>query len=115
MSLISTAGLIGAIGYQSASAHEGHHEAIKSFRVKVTKQGFEPSQINVKAGTHVKLLVTRTTDDTCAGQIVVPKRKVTKELPLGKSIEVDLGVLKKGEVKFGCAMNMMKSGIIRAR
>lgn len=84
----------------------------KVIELKVTDKGFEPNQINVKPGTSVTLKVTRLTDSTCATQIQVPSKKIKKGLPLNQTVEVALGVLEKGEIRFGCGMNMMMGGQI---
>ena len=80
--------------------------------VFVTENGFEPSEINVKPGQNVILKVTRKTDETCATNINVASKKIKKDLPLNKTVTVDLGKVEKGEVKFACSMNMIKGKII---
>ncbi len=80
--------------------------------IKVTEKGFEPNSIKVKADEAVILKILRTTDSTCATSIQIPDRKIKKDLPLNKSVTIALGKLKKGEVRFGCQMNMMDSGTI---
>lgn len=86
----------------------------QSVLLQVTEKGFEPNQIDVKPGSHVVLKITRKTDATCATQIVVKDRKIKADLPLHKEISVDVGVLKKGEVRFACAMDMI-TGLIVAK
>ncbi len=78
----------------------------------ITDKGYEPKEISVKPGVPVVLKVTRKTDSTCATQIQVPSKKVKKELPLNKTIELALGSLQKGEIRFGCGMGMMMGGVI---
>jgi plastocyanin domain-containing protein len=58
------------------------------------------------------LSITRKTDTTCAKQIQVPTKKVNVDLPLNKTVTIALGKLEKGEIRFGCGMNMMESGKI---
>lgn len=58
---------------------------------------------------------TRKTDETCATEIQVPSKKITKKLPLNKTVTVNLGRLEKGEIRFGCGMNMMVGGIISVK
>jgi plastocyanin domain-containing protein len=83
-------------------------------KVEVTEAGFVPPSIEVKPGTDVTLEVTRKTESTCAKDIQVPSKNIkTTALPLGKPVLIKLGKLEKGEVKFGCGMNMMDSGRIR--
>lgn len=80
--------------------------------VSVTESGFEPGSIKVKPGEPVTLLVTRKTDSTCATQIQVPTKHVKKDLPLNKPVRIELGKLEKGEIRFGCGMQMMMGGKI---
>jgi plastocyanin domain-containing protein len=87
-------------------------EPTQEIQLKVTATGFEPSEIKVKPGTHLVLKVTRTTDETCATQIKVTEKKIKKELPLNKEVVIDLGTLKKGDVKFACGMDMISGHIV---
>jgi plastocyanin domain-containing protein len=80
--------------------------------ISVTEKGFEPNKIDVATDKPVKLSITRKTDDTCSTSIQIPSKKIKKELPLNKTISIDLGKLSKGEIRFGCGMNMMDSGMI---
>ena len=81
-------------------------------KLSVTANGFEPNKIDVPPQKPVTLQVTRTTDDTCATEIQIPSLKLRKKLPLNKTVSIDLGRLEKGEIRFGCGMNMMDSGMI---
>lgn len=76
--------------------------------VIVTEKGFEPSSIDVKADQPIVLKVTRKTDSTCATEIQIPSKKVKKDLPLNETVSIDLGKVKKGDLNFACAMNMIK-------
>lgn len=83
----------------------------KVIEVSVTEKGYEPSSVQAKAGDLVTLQITRKTDKTCAKEISVPSLKIKKKLPLDTPVNVELGALKEGEVKFVCGMNMI-SGVI---
>lgn len=78
----------------------------------VTEKGFEPSAVNVKPQVPVTLKITRKTASTCATQIQIPAKKIKKELPLEKTVTVDLGKLAKGEIRFACGMDMVTGLII---
>ena len=78
--------------------------------VEVTIAGFEPAQLKAKAGQDIRLEVTRTTDSTCATEILFPKLKIKKDLPLDKKVSVPLGRLAKGKYVFGCGMALMLKG-----
>ena len=80
--------------------------------IKSTPNGFEPSKIEVSSDDSVILKVTRTTDQTCATDIHIKDKKVKQNLPLNETVTINLGKLKKGEVKFNCSMNMIKGSLI---
>ncbi|AZZ37347.1 cupredoxin domain-containing protein [Bdellovibrio sp. qaytius] len=87
-------------------------DATKNVEISVTSKGFEPNAIDVAPGVPVVLQVTRKTDDTCAQQIQIPSKNIKVDLPLNKTVKIKLGKLVKGEIRFGCGMNMMDSGKI---
>ena len=80
--------------------------------IAVTEKGFVPSKIDVSPADSVILKITRTTDNTCSTSVQIPTQKIKKDLPLNQTVEIPLGKLAKGEIKFGCGMNMMDSGKI---
>jgi len=80
--------------------------------ISVTEKGFVPNKIDVTTEHPVTLKITRKTDNTCSTSIQIPSHKIKKELPLNKTVEIKLGQLDKGEIRFGCGMNMMDSGKI---
>ena len=80
--------------------------------LSVTEKGFEPNKFDVETNKPIKLNITRRTDSTCSTSIQIPSLKVKKDLPLNKTVSVELGKLAKGEIRFGCGMSMMDSGII---
>lgn len=89
------------------------HAADTTVEVSVTEKGFEPSKIEVSTENPVTLKITRKTDNTCSTSVQIPSQKIKEtELPLNKTVEIKLGKLAKGEIKFGCGMNMMDSAKI---
>ena len=76
--------------------------------IKVTENGFEPAKVPVKKGVATTLIFTRTTDATCAKQIVIPvgDQKVTKDLPLNQPVEVAVRFANAGDVQYACGMDM---------
>ena len=88
----------------------------KTIDVAVTSNGFEPNVLEVKPGTHVVLNVTRKVEKTCATDIQVPSKNIKVALKeMNKAYPVDLGHVEKGEIKFGCGMDMMLGGQILAK
>ncbi len=83
----------------------------QQFEVKVTTKGFEPDALTLEAGRPVRLTFTRTTDQTCATDVVVPAYGIRKPLPLKQPVTVEF-VPKKGSAGFVCGMNMLKGTLV---
>ena len=62
----------------------------KEVAVTVGVNGFDPWRIQARAGKPLVLAITRTTDDTCATEIVIPGAGKSVPLPLGKPVRVEL-------------------------
>lgn len=73
--------------------------------IKVEQSGFVPAELTVPAGQEVTLRVTRTTDKTCATEIVIKDQGIKKELPLNQPVEVKFTPKAKGDLRFACAMD----------
>lgn len=104
--------LVSVPSFAKDSAKDTVKEEVQNIKMTVTENGFEPSQIKVKPDIPVVLHITRKTNGTCAREIEVPSMKVKVELPLNKEVAVNLGKLSKGEIKFGCSMEMMVGGVM---
>ena len=87
------------------------HAKDQVVNLQVTEKGFEPNSVDVKPGVPVVLKVTRKTDSTCATQIKIQSKNIRKDLPLNKPVIITLGKLDKGEVRFGCGMDMITGNI----
>ncbi len=84
------------------------------FNMIINEEGYVPSSLKVKSATPITLKITRKTDATCAREIVIPSLKMKVDLPLNKEVAVNIGPLAKGDIKFGCAMDLMISGVLIA-
>lgn len=82
--------------------------------VEVTagEKGFEPSSVTFKRGAPASLVFVRTTDDTCATEVVVPELNLKKDLPKGKPVTIDIPTDKAQKFTFQCGMGMYKSAIV---
>jgi len=85
----------------------------KTIEMAVTEKGFEPALVKVKKGEPVTLVITRKTDKTCATEIVIDEEKISTKLPLNKPVTVSFTPKKAGEIKYGCAMGKMISGVLK--
>jgi RND family efflux transporter MFP subunit len=87
-------------------------EAVQSVRVAVTEQGFDPARLTLQAGVPARLIVTRTTDNTCGTEIAVPSLGVKRGLPLNAPVTIEFTPAKAGDIAFACGMNMLKGVIV---
>jgi plastocyanin domain-containing protein len=82
----------------------------RTIALSVTEKGYEPSPVTLKQGEPVKLVLTRTTDHTCATEIVLDEYDINAKLPLNQPVEVTFTPNKTGKLVYGCAMGKMLSG-----
>lgn len=78
------------------------------------RNGFEPFRVRATRGKPLTLVVTRTTDETCAKEIVIPDAGIAMELPLGKPVTITFTPGRTGELRYSCAMKMFQ-GVIDVR
>jgi plastocyanin domain-containing protein len=86
----------------------------QEYKLSVTENGFEPSSLKVKANAPLILKITRKTDATCARTVIIPSKNIKVDLPLNKETIIPVGSLAKGEIKFGCSMEMMVNAVMIA-
>jgi len=72
--------------------------------LSVGPAGFVPARIDVAAGKATTLAVTRDARPNCASRIVFPELGITRDLPPGKTVIVQLPAMTAREVKFACGM-----------
>ena len=81
-------------------------------KVQVTEAGFVPEKIPAQVGKPITLAITRTTDKTCARDVLFTGVEGKTALPLNREVEVSYTPKAAGEVRFGCAMGMMVAGVL---
>jgi hypothetical protein len=80
-------------------------------KILVGSGGFSPSRIPATAGQALTLRFYRTTDDTCAKQVIFPSLGLQRELPLQRNVDIAL-VPGKGETAFSCSMGMITGAVV---
>lgn len=75
--------------------------------MKVTRFGYEPSNLTIRAGMPVKWMIDGAGAQGCTSQIVVPTLNITKALSSGIN-EIDFTAPKKGTLAFSCSMGMVR-------
>lgn len=97
----------------AATSHTGTPPARERRVVMtVTKKGFEPASVRVKAGQPLKLVVTRRTNSTCATEIVLKDYGIHQALPLNKPVEIRFTPRTEGTIRYACAMDMIAGELI---
>ncbi len=88
---------------------EAHTRTVK---IRVDKDGFSPSSIEVEAGHKLNLVFNRADKNNCGNVVVFPKLKIRKNLPVGKDVIVSLTPTEAGNITFTCGMGMMKGSLV---
>lgn len=85
--------------------------AFQTARVTITAQGFEPATVSLRAGSPARVTFLRTTDNTCAKEVVIPSLGIRRVLPLDTAVEVEF-TPKAGQLEFACGMNMLRGSLV---
>lgn len=83
-----------------------------AIKIIVSKDGFTPSEISYKQGEPLKLAFYRSDSENCGSEVVFKDLHITKKLPVGAVVLIDIPTDTSGEFSFACGMNMMKGKII---
>jgi membrane fusion protein, heavy metal efflux system len=86
--------------------------AVQTARISVTDHGLEPAKIVLKAGGPAKITFVRTSDKTCATEVVIPSLNLKRALPLNEPVDIELTSPPTGEITFTCGMDMLKGVIV---
>ena len=80
---------------------------VQEVAMKVTRSGYEPSNLTIKAGVPVKWLIDGAGAAGCTSQIVIPDLNIVKSLSTGIN-EVDFTAPNPGQLAFSCSMGMVR-------
>lgn len=86
----------------------------KTVRISVTKNGFSTTSIDAEVGSPLTLVFTRRTKEGCGNKVVFPSLGITKSLPAGKAVTVNVTPRQEGTISFTCGMGMFKGSIVVA-
>ena len=79
--------------------------------ITVTRNGYEPWRVEARKGVPLTLVVTRTTDETCATELVLPEYGIDRKLPLGEPVTITFTPSRTGTLRYSCAMKMFQGEI----
>src|SRR6266498_2985751 len=68
----------------------GARPRIQKFTVKITERGFEPVSLTLRRGVQARITFLRTTDQTCAKEIVLRDFGIKRDLPLNQPVVITL-------------------------
>ena len=86
--------------------------AAPDFAVRITTNGFEPNTLTLRAGVPARVTFTRTTDETCAKEVVFPDYAIRRALPLNQAVAVEFTPRTNATAGFVCGMNMLKGALV---
>ena len=103
-----------------AAAPAGHGsmaagEAVQQANVSVTEAAFNPQRLTLKAGVPARITFTRTSDKTCATEVVFAALNIRRELPLNQPVAIEFTPDTPGEITFACGMNMLRGSLVVER
>jgi plastocyanin domain-containing protein len=85
---------------------------VQQTKVKVDNKGFTPSEVKLEKGKPAELMFVRTSDETCAKQVVFPELKIEKDLPLNTAVRIEIPTTEARTLTFQCGMAMYKSAVL---
>jgi len=85
---------------------------VQQAKVMVDAKGFAPSEVKLEKGKPAWLYFVRTSDQTCAKEVVFPELKIEKDLPLNTPVRVEIPTTEARTLTFQCGMAMYKSAVL---
>ena len=110
--LVLAAALAGCQGRSSQQA--GNQAGPREVKLTLSDQGYQPALAEVPRGVPLTLVVTRTTDQTCATRFVIPSLDRKYDLPLNQGVRIELPQGVSDTLSYTCPMNMI-GGTIAAK
>ena len=80
--------------------------------IEVTEDGFMPSVATAPRGVPLTLVVTRTTDQTCATEIVITELAQKWDLPLGRAVRIEVPQGIRDTLHYACGMDMFHGVVV---
>src|SRR5689334_18516578 len=90
----------------------GARTAGNEHAIVVTDDGFQPKITEVKRGEPVTLVVTRKADHTCATEMVFATLDTSYDLPLGRTVRIQLPANRGDTLSYACPMGMFTGMVV---
>ena len=104
-----------SVALACASCSKSSAAAAPLADVTAGEHGFTPASLKLRAGgpgSHHAVTFVRTTDKTCATEVVFPDLKIEQKLPLNQVVSVDLPTDAEKTLTFQCGMAMYKGAVV---
>src|SRR6266403_6029470 len=85
---------------------------LQTAKIKISERGYEPVAFKLRRGVPARVTFVRTTDATCAKEIVLPDFNIRRALPLNEPVVVTFTPTNRGKFTFVCGLNMMRGQLI---
>jgi len=66
----------------------------------------------VRSGVPARIIFVRTTDATCATDVLIPAVNIKRALPLNQPVTVEFTPRNSEDVEFTCGMRMFKGTVV---
>jgi plastocyanin domain-containing protein len=98
--------------FSTGTIQANRRPRIQGAKVRINERGFEPTKLRLRRGIPARVTFLRTTEATCAKEVVLPDFNIRRALPLNQPVNVSFIPRKKGSFTFVCGMNMMRGQLI---
>lgn len=78
----------------------------------IVKGGYDPDVIVVESGRPVKLHFNRQETAACSEMVVFPDFGISRELPAGEIVTIEIEPEEPGEYDFMCQMGMLRGKLV---
>ena len=85
---------------------------VQTAKVEINTKGYRPTSLRLRRGVPARVTFLRTTDATCAKEIVLPDFNIRRTLPLNEPVVVTFTPTNRGKFTFVCGLNMMRGQLV---
>jgi plastocyanin domain-containing protein len=96
----------------SAKSQSNKPRKSRAVDVVVGDDGFQPNRVEALKDELLTLRFKRTSEETCATDVVFPELALKKALPLGQTVTVEIPTESARTLVFQCGMGMYKSSVV---
>ena len=96
----------------AAFGQTARHAKVQKVTVRLTENGYRPSEFRLRRGTRAHVTFIRKTEATCGQVIVIPAYGVHRDLPLNRRVTITFTPRRTGTFNFTCGMDMLRGKIV---